>query len=139
MATVFVFVGFLFLIVVAFTPLLLPWPQRVRWLVISNAARDPWSAGWAGAPALEEVEIYAVFGGDDGAIWVSRPAVARLEVFPSRDISPADQAVLREWASAGTPLLAMRRASGEVSLHSSHTAVTGLFSHEALEAARAAA
>lgn len=107
-------------------PLQLPWPQRVRWLVASNAL------GYWGLPTqptiMTEVFVVDVCAGDPFWVVLRAPGAAR----PDTTLVLAEAAPfgtvprLARWRAAGTPLLLVSDRSRSVSLHGPTSAVCGL-------------
>jgi len=115
--------------VLAAVPLLLPWPQHVRWLIASTALQtDPCSLNTGVAPVgrLEEVTVCRVTLGQEGLIDVATETTNRSEHLSMPAAASSDVARLQRWASARTPLLQITGPSGEVSLYGPTHAVVGL-------------
>jgi hypothetical protein len=110
-------------------PLLLPWPQRLRWLLTSNADAVG-TAGWAlGGDVLDEVTVELVvadlvlIGHATGhtSAWL-RGDRATL------DASLDDRFRLERWQADATPLLLIER-SHALALYGPDGCVTSLHRH----------
>ena len=105
----------------------LPWPQRVHWLVATNAL------GYFGLPTepttMTEVRVVDVCDGDP-TFWVVIRAAGvtkRETTLVLAEAAPfGTGAQLARWRAAGTPLLFMSDRSASVSLHGPTSAVCGL-------------
>jgi len=116
---------------IATIPLLLPWPQHLRWLIASMAAPDPVAMSVGTCPLLMcEVAVRDVHR---SAGWIT---VQLVGISPSRSSSsyalsvdatgPDVAARLERWSLAQTPLLFVDDAHGAVSLHGPSHSVVGL-------------
>ena len=102
--------GALLLGAAVLVPFVLPWPMRVRWLVISQAMGHD-APGYMACPALDlrEVVLVAVEAYDPGlvlrALEVGRPA--RDAVTFTTPTSPTAEVVsmFQEWRALETPVL----------------------------------
>jgi len=116
-------------VVLAAVPLLLPWPQHLRWLIATTALpSDSYSlnAGVAPVGRLEEVTVCRVTLGQEGLIEVATEITNRPEHLSMPAAASSDLARLQRWAAARTPLLQITDPSGEVSLYDPTHAVVGL-------------
>jgi len=112
----------------AIAPFVLPWPQRVRWLLASTAMPDPTGMN-ARPPTMREVTV--------GRVHRSGEHIA-VELIEAKRDTPtwysiqADAATLESaadldhWSAAQTPLLLIAGTDRDVSLHGPANAVTGL-------------
>ena len=109
-------------------PFLLPWPQQLRWMVITSATPDPMRPGcWPSPISLREVTVSDVDTLVGGVIvylvahdtpgeplvrWVAATA--------------EDLGSLRQWSRERGPLLLVTTPEGTQSLHSELATVEGL-------------
>jgi len=113
----------------AAVPLLLPWPQHLRWLIASTALQtDPCSLNTGAAPVgrLEQVTVCKVTLGREGLIEIATETTNRSEHLSMPAVPSIDVAGLQRWAASRTPLLQITDPTGEVSLYGPTHAVVGL-------------
>ena len=131
MVVVLILAGVAALLAIATVPLLLPWPQQIRWLLASTAIPDPFAMSVVPDPlTLREVTVGYVHGSAE------RVAVALTEISPvatpSWYVIPASAATLEQvarlqrWSVAHSPLLLITDPDGGASLHGPSHAVVGL-------------
>ena len=127
MTVVLVLVGLAALVAVVVVPFLLPWPRYVRWLITVAAIPDPRGIVSTPWPGLQEAVVETVTQGPDCLlVWVAGLPPARLRVLTLRGATPEAAAVLDRWAAAGTPLLEVPGADGELTLCGPMRSVGGL-------------
>ena len=120
------------LIALAAVPLLLPWPQHLRWLIASMAVPDPVGMTPVVPPVLmREVTVTAVCRSVQSV--AVECAATSPPAAPLRYVLPADgdgavvaAARLERWAAAATPLLLIESGADGCSLHGPAHAVVGL-------------
>ena len=122
---------------VAFVPLFLSWPRRVRWAVAAQAASHAGFGLAVCAPLdLREVVLVSVntFGNTLalGVAEVGRPPSDTLTFV--RTPTPAGEVVsmLCEWCALRTPMLLHIDAAGSASLHGPAAALANLLSAQTL-------
>jgi len=127
MTVVLVLAGLTALVAVAVVPFLLPWPRYLRWLIAVAAIPDPWGIVSTPWPGLQGVVVETVTQGPDCLlVWVAGLPPARLRVLTLRGATPETAAVLDRWAAAGTPLLEVPGAGGELTFCGPMRSVHGL-------------
>jgi hypothetical protein len=109
-------------VVVGFAPFLLPWPVRLRWMIVTAAA-DPWTAR-ALPLALDECHIEAVRVTDAGLVLVPHRDGVATELLHVPTATPSDRDQLERWLATRTPLLMDTRAGGDVILSGSTGSIT---------------
>jgi hypothetical protein len=124
-------VGVLALGALPFVPLLLPWPQRVRWTVAVQAMGDVGSApAMFPPPDLREIVLVSVDVDVDGPILTVLETGRRdekMRIFHTTTAVPsAVRTMLREWSALRTPMLLHTDAAGDVSLTGPAATVVGL-------------
>jgi hypothetical protein len=122
--------GAITLAAIGFVPLLLPWPQRVRWTVAAQAMGDSASALAAcPAPALREVVLVSVHDRDDGPVFTLQEAGRGgrdMRIFHAPSTIPTDVIVmLSEWSALRTPMLLYVDDAGIATLTGPAATVTG--------------
>jgi hypothetical protein len=112
--------------VLGLVPMILPWPQRARWLVASQAI-DPITHGYA-APQFREVVITATARRDrEVEVEVASPGARRgAATLVGVSMPPEDIVRLHGWCAAGLSLLMHDGPDGSVSLHGPASSVVGL-------------
>jgi hypothetical protein len=115
--------GIIAIAALAVAPLLLPWPNHVRWLVAANAAVDRWGPGAGIDVFVDEVRVA---DRSDEVVWITRAGATADDAMSVAAVSDADRCCLDRWAAAGTPLLQVTHRDGTVSLHCPTRAVVGL-------------
>ena len=123
--------GVVALAAIGFVPLLLPWPQRVRWTVAAQAMGDSGSALAAfPIPALREVVLVSVDDGVDGpdlTVHERGRGDENMRIFHAPSTIPTEVIVmLSEWSVLRTPMLLYVDDSGIASLTGPAATVTGL-------------
>lgn len=110
----------------AAVPHVLPWPQRLRWLIATNSMADPFG-GLAPDLFLEEVSVQSTVCSTSTTVWLTPPARRALpRVLSLSTVTISDRTWLDRWAVARTPLLLMTTANGEVTLRGPSRCVVGL-------------
>jgi hypothetical protein len=125
--------GLLVLAVVVFAllgvaPVLLPWPQRVRWVaLVASTPLDPWGmAGPVTSSGLwDVVTVCTVSSGAVPRVGVAFAACHR-DAWLWCPLSAAEVGQLRAWAAERTPVLMGTDDSGRVALYGPEAAVVGL-------------
>jgi hypothetical protein len=115
-------VGLCLVVVIGLVPLVLPWPVRLRWIIITATA-DPWTAG-SSALALEECRIEAVQVTGTGPVMIACKDGAATELLQVPAVSLADRDQLERWRATRTPLLKDGRAGGAVTLSGPSASIT---------------
>lgn len=114
-------------VAVLFVAVRSPWPQRLHWLIATNALG---SWGPYAAPVIM-CEVFVVDVWTEGC---RLNVVARTPGLPPRDTTLmltesaplVRSALAARWRAAGTPLLLVSDGSGSVSLHGPTNALCGL-------------
>ena len=109
-------------VALAVVPFLLPWQQQVRWLVVVNATRDPWSRGGSNDVRMDEVRVVQR---TDDIVWLAG-AGALHHALRLPDRADADDRWLDGCAFAGTSLLQVVHPDRTISLHAPDRALFGL-------------
>ena len=124
-------VGVLVLGAVVCTPLLLPWPQQVRWTVAAQAMGEAGN-GPAVYPRLHlrEVNLVSVDARGSnlelGVVDVGHPAWARLTFMGTTPPAAELESMLRDWCALHTPMLLYIDAAGVASLTGPVATITNL-------------
>jgi hypothetical protein len=118
-------VAVIVVVILVLAPFWLPWPLRLRWIVISSMGLDSARLGVPPQISLEEVTIVDVFVGPEGAVRVVDGA-DRIEELSLSGVPIDAQAQLRHWSATGIPLIKMTHPNGEVVLQGPTDAVAGL-------------
>ena len=95
----------------------LPWPQQLRWLVVTAAADVNGPGGFAGLLGAREVVVTGVRA---EAGWMTvhvRAAVGARLLQLHCPATLTETAYLQRWEAARTPLLLITSPDGESSLH----------------------
>jgi hypothetical protein len=120
-------VGLVALLAVA--PFVLPWPRRVRWLVLTaTTPMDPLAIGPGVSPTTrwDAVTLRHVKCGPDPSVEVLSLISAGTAQLCRPGASATDLARLEGWAANATPLLLVEGFDGGASLHDAELAVRGL-------------
>jgi hypothetical protein len=128
--------GFLLLLwitvlaVVVVIPFVLPWRQRVRWMVSAHCFPDPIGMALLHPGTLAEVSIVHVDRGTSGLVVhvTDEPGRSRCwrYALAGEDFTPLVTGRLERWHHTGTPLLQLSDGAESVSLHGPTSAVIGL-------------
>ena len=109
-------------------PFLLPWPQQLRWMVITSQTPDPMRPGcWPSPVSLREVTVGDVDTRMGGVTVCLVPQDAPAEPLLRWVAATAqDLSCLRQWSWERAPLLLVTTPEGTQSLHSEVATVEGL-------------
>jgi hypothetical protein len=105
------------------TPLFLPWPQRLRWVIASGTMADPICTQ---RNDLREVHITGCYRvRDDVRVWLSSPGshVCTSLLVPA---TAETLAAIDRWSVERTPLLSIAHADGTFDLHAPGATISGL-------------
>jgi hypothetical protein len=116
---------------VVMAPLRLSWQHWVRWLIASNTDRVSEFGSLGADLDLREVTALAVVPGPVSVVRIADGA-GRTQALSLTEVCAEDQARLRRWAAANTPLLWAALRDGEVVLSGPTCSVSGLRSTAAL-------
>jgi hypothetical protein len=113
-------------VVIVTIPMLLPWPQRARWLIAAQTI-DTLGVGPA-TPQLREVVI-TMTARRDGECEIDLAAPGSRQgrtTLVGTSLQRADIAALHGWCAAAVPVLMHAGGDGQVSLHGPSGSVVGL-------------
>jgi hypothetical protein len=110
--------------IVGFAPFLLPWPLRLRWMIVTAMA-DPWTAR-ASPPTLEECRIEALEETDGGLLLICGPDGSGPGPLHIPLATSAERDQVNWWLASRTPLLKDTRPRGAVVLSGPAGSVTAV-------------
>jgi hypothetical protein len=97
-------------------PFVLPWPRQLRWIIANAAIADPLTGLTPPGLDPEEIAIRYVEPPPEGLVHVGRPDSPVSWTVSCAAVDDEGLARLQGWAAAGTPLLKLTLADGEIML-----------------------